>query len=92
MKHLTKQQTELVSSLAKRLGAIPGMLAVVLGGSHARGRAQQGSDIDFGLPYSDVAPFSIQCVRDLAEESTTPANRWSRTSTAGAPASTGAHG
>jgi hypothetical protein len=56
-----------VSSLAQRLGLIRGIGAVVLGGSHARGRAQPGSDIDLGLLYSEAAPFSIQSVRELAE-------------------------
>src|SRR4249919_594731 len=53
--------------MAGRLGAIPGVRAVVLGGSHARGRAQPESDIDLGLLYSDAAPFSIESVRELAE-------------------------
>ena len=68
MKQLSAEQRELVESLAKRLGAIPGMAAVVLGGSHARGRAQAGSDIDLGLYYSEEAVFSIDHVRELAEE------------------------
>lgn len=68
MKQLSPVQRELVSSLTKRLAAIPGMRSVVLGGSHARGRAQPGSDIDFGLFYSEAAPFSIQSLRELAEE------------------------
>jgi hypothetical protein len=66
MKQLSPQQRELVSSLAQRLGAISGMKAVVLAGSHARGRAGPGSDIDLGLLYSEAAPFSIQSVRELA--------------------------
>jgi predicted nucleotidyltransferase len=68
VKQLSPEQRELVASLAKRLGDIPGIKAVVLGGSHARGRAQAGSDIDLGLLYSEAAPFSIQSVRELAEE------------------------
>src|ERR671936_459815 len=67
MKQLSPQQRELVSALAGRLGSIAGVAAVVLGGSHARGRAQPGSDIDLGVLYSEVAPFSIQSVRELAE-------------------------
>ena len=67
MKQLSPEQRELVLSIAKRLGAIPGIRAVVLGGSHARGRAQPESDIDLGLFYSEAAPFSIQSVRELAE-------------------------
>ncbi len=68
MKQLSPKQRELVSLLAKRLGAIRGIRAIVLAGSHARGRAQPGSDIDLGLLYSEAAPFSIQAVRELAEE------------------------
>lgn len=58
----------MVSSLAGRLGAIPGIRAVVLGGSHARGRARPESDIDLGILYSETAPFSVQSVREVAEE------------------------
>ena len=67
MKQLSPQQRELVSSLAKRLGEISGVKAVVLGGSHARGRARTGSDIDLYILYSEAAPFSIQSIRELAE-------------------------
>ena len=63
---LSATQRELVSSLTTRLGSIPGVAAVVLGGSHARGRALPGSDIDLGLLYSEFDPFSIQSVRALA--------------------------
>lgn len=44
------------------------MRAVVLGGSHARGRAQPGSDIDLGLLYSESEPFSIEAVRELSRD------------------------
>nr|WP_255524783.1 nucleotidyltransferase domain-containing protein [Nodosilinea sp. FACHB-13] len=57
----------MVSSLVKRLGMIRGIRAVVLGGSHARGRAQPGSDIDLGIFYSESDPFSIQSLRELAD-------------------------
>ena len=67
MEQLSAGQRELVASLVERLGTIPGVLAVVLGGSYARGRAQPGSDIDLGLFYSEAAPFSIESVRELAE-------------------------
>jgi predicted nucleotidyltransferase len=67
VKQLSLEQRELVLSLAQRLGAIHGIKAVVLGGSHARGCAQPGSDIDLGLLYSEAAPFSIQSLRELAE-------------------------
>lgn len=65
---LSSKQRELVSSLAERLGAIRGIKAVVLGGSHARGRTRPESDIDLGLPYSETDPFSITTIRELAQE------------------------
>ncbi len=65
---LSPQQRELVSSLTRRLRAIPGVNAVVLGGSYARDCARPESDIDLGLFYSEAAPFLIQSVRELAEE------------------------
>src|SRR5262245_1652188 len=68
MKQLSARQSELVSSLAKRLSAIIGVRAVVLGGSHARGRAHPDSDIDLGLFYSETQPFPIQNIRELARE------------------------
>src|SRR6266704_5232119 len=37
--------------LAARLAAIPGVVAVTLGGSRATGTAVEGSDWDFGLYY-----------------------------------------
>ncbi|HKY05044.1 MAG TPA: nucleotidyltransferase domain-containing protein [Blastocatellia bacterium] len=67
MKQLSPQQRELVSSLARRLGAVRGIKAVVLGGSHARGHARPGSDIDLYILYSEAAPFSIETIRELAE-------------------------
>ena len=67
MKQLSPQQRELVASLAKRLGAITGIKAVVLGGSHARGRAHPRSDIDLYILYSEAAPFSTLNIRELAE-------------------------
>lgn len=74
MKQLSPDQRELVSSLAERLGSISGISAVVLGGSHARGRARAESDIDLGLYYSEVAPFSIPSLRELAEAVNDTAN------------------
>jgi predicted nucleotidyltransferase len=67
VKQLSPEQRELVSSLAERLRSVCGIKAVVLGGSHARGRARAESDIDLGLLYSASDPFSIRSVRELAE-------------------------
>jgi hypothetical protein len=40
-----------VENLAERLAAVPGVVAVTLGGSRAVGAAVEGSDWDFGLYY-----------------------------------------
>jgi len=63
---LSARQHELVSSLATRLAEIRGIEAVVLGGSHARGRARPESDIDLGVLYSETSPFDLERVRELA--------------------------
>lgn len=49
VKQLFQKQRELVLMLAAPLGAICGIKAVVLGGSHARGVAHPESDIDLGV-------------------------------------------
>src|SRR5215468_4606200 len=67
VEQLSPEQRELVSTVSKQIRAIRGVVAVVLGGSHARGRARPDSDIDLGVLYSEANPFSIQSVRDLAE-------------------------
>ena len=59
---LTRQQQTLLAELVSAIGDLPGLRAVVLGGSHARGRATKGSDIDVGLYYSEQAPFSIEAL------------------------------
>ena len=68
MIELSLEQRALVDSLARRLGAIPGVAAVVLGGSFARGAATAESDIDLGVFYSEAAPFELAAVRALAAE------------------------
>ncbi|HEX3310728.1 MAG TPA: nucleotidyltransferase domain-containing protein, partial [Streptosporangiaceae bacterium] len=45
--------TRVMEHLAERLAAIPGVVAVTLGGSRATGTAAEGSDWDFGLYYRD---------------------------------------
>jgi len=57
---------EWLHTLVDELAALPGVEAVVLGGSHARGRARAGSDIDLGLLYRDARPIEIGAVRALA--------------------------
>jgi predicted nucleotidyltransferase len=47
--------------LAGRLAAIPGVVAVTLGGSRARGTARADSDWDFGLYYrGSIDPADVR--------------------------------
>ena len=55
-------------AIAARLGALPGVLAVVLGGSHARGDASPDSDVDLGLYYDPATPPSRDQLNALAHE------------------------
>lgn len=56
----------LLEELTARLSAIPGMAAVVLGGSYASGTQHTGSDMDIGLYYHEARPFSIADIRRTA--------------------------
>jgi hypothetical protein len=57
---------DLARQLAARLAQVPGVVAVALGGSHARGAARPDSDVDLALYYHEAAPFAIDQVRALA--------------------------
>jgi hypothetical protein len=55
--------TRLVEFLVPRLAAIPGVVAVTLGGSRATGTAVEGSDWDFGLYYRGrLDPADVQAL------------------------------
>src|SRR5437764_1817031 len=59
-------QVELAQQMALLLGAVEGVVAVVLGGSQARGEAHPDSDLDLGIYYRPGGPPSIQALRDVA--------------------------
>jgi hypothetical protein len=65
---LSTAQRGLVDGLGQRLSHIPGVTAVVLGGSFARGRAQPDSDINLGVLYRDAEPIALDTLRVLASE------------------------
>ncbi len=58
----------LVDSLTTKLTPIRGVVAVVLGGSYARGTHRPNSDIDLGLYYRQASPFAISDIKTLAGE------------------------
>lgn len=56
----------LLRQLVAELQCIPGICAVVLGGSYARGAERPNSDLDVGLYYHAAAPFAMASVRQVA--------------------------
>lgn len=62
----------LLSRVAPALATVPGVRAVVLGGSRARGTATPGSDYDIGLYYRQGAPLNtvrlLEVVKGLVDD------------------------
>ena len=61
------EKVRTLNDIVDRLRSIPNLVAVVLGGSYARGLARSESDIDIGLYYHEVSPFPVDHVRSIAE-------------------------
>lgn len=59
---------DVAARVAARLGAIPGVVAVVLGGSRSRGEGHPDSDIDLGIYYEPERPPDLPALRALARE------------------------
>ncbi len=59
---------ELAQAIAGRLGALPGIAGVAIGGSRARGTAREDSDLDLGLYYYPEKPFALDQLAELARE------------------------
>lgn len=73
----------LAHTIAARVAQVPGILAVSLGGSHARGNARPDSDLDLGLAYAAARPFDLAALNALCRElddsgtaSATPPGGW----------------
>ena len=58
----------LAQEIAGRLGEVPGVVAVALGGSWARGEARPTSDVDLGVYYRPDDPPTVESLRRLAQE------------------------
>jgi len=68
VEQLTDVQCALLDALTARLRDVEGVRAVVLGGSHARGRARPDSDLDVGIYYDDGDGLDVSAIRALARE------------------------
>ncbi len=71
------------ADLVPRLASVPGVVAVVLGGSRARGAEHVDSDLDLGLLYRDADPIDrgvlqsvIEEVNDTLDVVPTPIGEW----------------
>ncbi len=64
---LPDDKQALLDDLLPRLTSVPGVVAVVIGGSLARGTARPDSDLDLALYYHDAAPFDLAAIRAIAE-------------------------
>ena len=62
----------LINEIVGKLAAVRDVVAVVLGGSYARGAAKATFDLDFGIYYNEGSPFDIARIREVAEEISSP--------------------
>ncbi len=59
---------EIISQVVDRVAKVEGIVAIVLGGSRARGTADERSDIDLGIYYDAERPFSTVALEAAAQE------------------------
>jgi Nucleotidyltransferase domain/Domain of unknown function (DUF4037) len=69
---LSSAQADLLNAIVFELSKVPGVIAVVLGGSCARRTARPDSDLDIGLYYSKNSPPDIEAIRSCAETISAP--------------------
>ncbi len=63
---LPESKQRLLDQLVARLSRVPGMAAIVLGGSYASGQQHAASDLDLGLYYLEASPFAIADIQEVA--------------------------
>jgi len=66
--NISPEKQILLDQILALLVPIPGVQAVVLGGSTARGTARPDSDLDVGIYYDEAVPFDIATVRQVAAQ------------------------
>lgn len=64
----TSGKAALLHEMVAELKEIPGVAAIVLGGSQAAGYATPASDLDIGIYYFEEAPFNIESIRNIANQ------------------------
>jgi Nucleotidyltransferase domain len=69
---LSSAQVDLLNAMSFQLSKVPGVIAIVLGGSYARRTARPDSDLDIGLYYAKNWPPDIEAIRSCAETISAP--------------------
>ena len=65
--NMSGDKLETLNAITEALQNVSNVVAVVLGGSHARGFAGPDSDIDIGIYYREASPLAVDQVRAVAE-------------------------
>lgn len=65
---MTHQLPSFIPHLTNRLKSIPGVAAIALGGSRARGNHTEKSDVDLGIYYNPENPIDVNALNQLASE------------------------
>ena len=63
-----EQIEEILSEVVASVSKLDGIVAIVLGGSRARGTADEHSDIDLGIYYDASRPFSTVALGAVAQD------------------------
>ncbi len=58
--------TDALDAFVERLKHVPGIVAIVVGGSQARGTADPSSDTDLGLYYDRQSPLNVAALDAIA--------------------------
>ncbi|WP_161662281.1 nucleotidyltransferase domain-containing protein [Pedobacter sp. V48] len=66
--NLPKDKQKTFDNIVADLKSIDHVVAVVLGGSFATGKATENSDLDIGIYYNGNQPFHITAVKSVAEK------------------------
>ncbi|MCX7366619.1 MAG: nucleotidyltransferase domain-containing protein [Alphaproteobacteria bacterium] len=76
MSQASPNDENLLRELVRTLSDVPGIRAIVLGGSRARGEATAQSDYDIGLYYEPEAPIDVGRLAKVAGSSVTAIGDW----------------
>ena len=64
---LPDNKQKFLDDITNELKQVDGVKAIVLGGSYAIGMATKNSDLDIGIYYSELNPFDIEKLREIAK-------------------------